>query len=112
MAVFAVCLFGLLVRGVGGVAFQSREENREAGFSIIRPATETEATNRPEQIVCAIATELSRATGEGKPTTKKKNKPGYDRARVTVSHPVPQCCPINLIKVNTHHEKARPRDLL
>lgn len=108
MAVFAVCLFGLLVRGVGG-AFQSREENREAGFSIIRPATE--ATDRPEQIVCAIATELSRATGGGKPTTIK-NKPGYDRARVTVSHPVPQCCPINLIKVNTHHEKARPRDLL
>lgn len=45
MAVFAVCLFGLLVRGVGGVAFQSREENREAGFSIIRPATE--AIDRP-----------------------------------------------------------------
>lgn len=72
MAVFAVCLFGLLVRGVGG-AFQSREENREAGFSIIRPATE--ATDRPEQIVCAIATELSRATGGGKPTTIKKTNP-------------------------------------
>lgn len=73
MAVFAVCLFGLLVRGVGGVAFQSREENREAGFSIIRPATE--ATDRPEQIVCAIATELSRATGGGNPTSKKKTNP-------------------------------------
>lgn len=42
-----VCLFVcLLVRGVGG-AFQSREENREAGFSIIRPATD-----RPAQADC------------------------------------------------------------
>lgn len=98
MAVFAVCLFSLfslLVRGVGGVAFQSREENREAGFSIIRPATE--ATDRPEQIVCAIATELSRATGGGKPTTKKKQQ---TRLRPRPSHSQPSSATVLSNKFN------------
>lgn len=93
MAVFAVCLFGLLVRGVGG-AFQSREENREAGFSIICPATE--ATDRPEQIVCAIATELSRATGGGKPTTIKKQT----RLRPRPSHSQPSSATVLSNKFN------------